>query len=190
MPFCRSVVFLITTFKIHPARGTQQTDTKKLTAQLCQRAGYRLPGDAWTLHLRGLINNQQNVSLLGRLFPHWTLSLRPLVSHLPFLVTQSERARPCSGDPGLDVPEQAHGEQRLRHSPRQGSIFNPVLWKSFISSRCAATGGCTPHRSAYLPTSHQLPFWNRNRRFYMISPSIVNRLQTLMWCLTGYGAHY
>lgn len=100
MPFCRSVVFLITTFKFHPARGTQQTDTKKLTAQLCQSAGYQLPGDARTLHLRGLINNQQDVSLLGRLFPHWTLSLRPPVSHLPFLVTQSERARPCSGIQG------------------------------------------------------------------------------------------
>lgn len=47
MPFCKSMSFLITTFKVYCARETvsQQTETRKVTIQLCQSGGHQIPGN-------------------------------------------------------------------------------------------------------------------------------------------------
>lgn len=49
MPFCKSMSFLITTFKVYCARETlsQQTETRKVTIQLCQSGGQQIPGNRY-----------------------------------------------------------------------------------------------------------------------------------------------
>lgn len=102
MPFCKSMSFLITTFKVYCARETvsQQTETRKVTIQLCQSGGHQIPGNRyldimlWETHSK---THQKKIFHFwkGLFSPgsYWILSLMQLKRHVPCSVVRNSRPR-------------------------------------------------------------------------------------------------
>lgn len=128
MPFCRSMSFLITTFKIHHARGpvSQQTETKRsqpISARVEDTRYLEIPGHcAWG---DSLTTRKTHFNFWKGFFPYWILSLMQLVRYLPCSGARNRRP----GHRGVLVPKPKAWHARMSilgdRSPDQAPETQP-----------------------------------------------------------------